>query len=172
MIANIQQSSNKLFMEEYLIISNSSKLHRMAHDSIVYVKGDGNYSTFYLSDGSAIQDVVMQLGHVEKLIELQLKQNGYKFIRLGKSHIINTQFVKSIETGVGTLTMFCYSNLLKPEIYADKITDFSELKSHNPAIKAIPHDYKVKIEYKTIEIKASSEALRRLKEQIEKLYSI
>ena len=77
-------------MSDYLIISTSTDLVRIAQDRIIYISSDGNYSTLILADGEA-RLVTYQLGQIEKLIAEQLgSSSGKAFIRIGKQLIINT----------------------------------------------------------------------------------
>ncbi|MBR1799174.1 MAG: LytTR family transcriptional regulator DNA-binding domain-containing protein [Bacteroidales bacterium] len=82
-------------MSEYLIISTSVDLLRAAADEIVFISSDGNYSSFMFKWGES-RVVTMQLGRVEFLIEQQLVRSGQNFIRIGKSLIINRNFISYI----------------------------------------------------------------------------
>ena len=45
---------------EYLTLTNSTEIIRIASEDIVFIKGDGNYSDIYLSNGKA-ENVTYQL---------------------------------------------------------------------------------------------------------------
>lgn len=79
-------------MKQYLIISTSNDLVRIAPDRIVYISSDGNYSTLIQSDGD-IRMLSFQLGQIEKMIASQLGVEGNIFIRIGKSLIINRSYI-------------------------------------------------------------------------------
>lgn len=79
-------------MKKHLIISSSVDLVRIAPASIVYISSDGNYSTLTQADGET-RVVSYQLGHIEKIIEAQLGADGKVFIRVGKSLIINRDYI-------------------------------------------------------------------------------
>ena len=80
-------------MSDYLIISTSTDLVRIAQDRIIYISSDGNYSTLILADGEA-RLVTYQLGQIEKLIAEQLcSSSGKAFIRIGKQLIINRRYI-------------------------------------------------------------------------------
>ena len=52
---------------EYLTLTNSTEIIRIASEDIVFIKGDGNYSDIYLSNGKA-ENVTYQLhGLMDKL---------------------------------------------------------------------------------------------------------
>jgi DNA-binding LytR/AlgR family response regulator len=81
--------------ENYLTITNSNELVRVATERIVYISSDGNYSTLVQSD--KIERVFsVNLGDMLKLIESQLKAEAQTFIRIGKSLIINRNYIYSI----------------------------------------------------------------------------
>ncbi|MBR1803860.1 MAG: LytTR family transcriptional regulator [Muribaculaceae bacterium] len=79
-------------MSAYLVISTASDMLRVRHDNIVYFTSDGNYSQVLLSGGE-IRLLTMQLGQVERLIDAQLGTFKRNFIRIGKSLIINKNYV-------------------------------------------------------------------------------
>ena len=79
-------------MGKCLIISTTSDLLRLQYDNIVYITSDGNYSQFLLSGGD-MRMVSVQLGQIERLIESQLGIFGRMFIRIGKSLIINRDYI-------------------------------------------------------------------------------
>ena len=117
-------------MSEYLVISTSIDLMRVASEDIVYVSSDGNYSSFVFTYGSS-RVVTVQLGQVERLLAEQLTHSGADFIRIGKSLIINRNYIS-------------YINLPKQQL----VLSDGHAISHN--------------------LSASKEALKRLKELIEK----
>jgi len=75
-----------------LIITTTNDLLRLQYDNIVYITSDGNYSQFLLSGGD-MRMVTVQLGQIERLIERQLGVFGRLFIRIGKSLIINRDYI-------------------------------------------------------------------------------
>ncbi|MBR1516913.1 MAG: LytTR family transcriptional regulator DNA-binding domain-containing protein [Bacteroidales bacterium] len=79
-------------MSEYLFINTNNDLLRIASESIVYITADGNYSRITVSNGDE-RMVVQQLGTIERLIKEQLRHSGVNFIRLGRSLIINHEFI-------------------------------------------------------------------------------
>ena len=91
-------------MKQYLIISTSNDLVRIAPDRIVYISSDGNYSTLIQADGD-IRMLSFQLGQIEKMISTQLGNEGNIFIRIGKSLIINRSYVYYINIPKQKLTL-------------------------------------------------------------------
>ena len=158
-------------MDEFLTISTETKLFRFAQSSIVCVEADGNYSTFTLSDGST-HEITIQLGKVEKLMEYQFKQFGVNFIQVGRSLIVNRNYIQSIEPAQKKLVMFCGSNSTGNELFVYKNEDFSDLKSKDIKEKKLSRDYTVKDEKRTIYLSASPNALKELKEELEKNFML
>ena len=82
-------------MNEYLVISTSIDLMRTASGNIVFISSDGNYSSFVFTNGDS-RVITMQLGQVEKVLSEQLSHSGSDFIRIGKSLIINRNYISYI----------------------------------------------------------------------------
>jgi len=91
-------------MARQLIISTSNDLVRIAPDRIVYISSDGNYSTLVQTDGE-MRMLSFQLGQIEKLIASQLGADGNRFIRIGKSLIINRSYIYYIHVPKQKLTL-------------------------------------------------------------------
>lgn len=91
-------------MKEYLVISTSIDLVRIAPDRIVYIASDGNYSTLVQTDGE-MRMLLFQLGQIEKMISSQLGNAGNIFIRIGKSLIINRSYIYYINIPKQKLTL-------------------------------------------------------------------
>lgn len=81
--------------KEYLVISTSVDLLRVASNEIVFVSSDGNYSSFVFTYGES-RVVTMQLGQIEKIIFNQLPSQGVNFVRIGKSLIVNKIYIHYI----------------------------------------------------------------------------
>ena len=113
-----------------LIIPTSIDLVRIAPERVVYISSDGNYSTLVQADGE-VRMLSFQLGQIEKMIADQLGSAGNRFIRIGKSIIINRSYVY-------------YINVSRQKLTLSDIRTFSHTVS------------------------ASKEALKQLKEEIEK----
>ena len=94
----------KYVMKKQLIISTSIDLVRIAPERIVYIASDGNYSTLIQSDGE-MRMLSFQLGQIEKMISSQLGSDGYSFLRIGKSLIINRSYIYNINISKQKLTL-------------------------------------------------------------------
>lgn len=75
-----------------LIISTSNELVRVTLPSIVYISSDGNYSVFTLIDRSELI-FSFNLQHCQEMIVSQLGENARSFLRIGKSLIINREYI-------------------------------------------------------------------------------
>lgn len=76
-------------------------LMRVAVDEIVYVKADGNYCDLVLINGQS-RKMTFQLHHFEE--NFKLLQNAEMFIRVGRSLIVNWQYVHVIDLIEQTIT--------------------------------------------------------------------
>lgn len=113
--------------KKHLIISTSTDLVRFVPEKIVYIMADGNYSEIYQVDGKT-RVLVLQLGKIGEAIDKQLGVEGNPFARIGKSIIINCNYVYSInvpkkELVLSDMATFYYS-LDSPE------KGLKELKKH------------------------------------------
>jgi DNA-binding LytR/AlgR family response regulator len=90
--------------DRHLIISNSTELVRVAPERIVYLEADGNYTTLILTDGEK-RVLTLNLGTLQSLIEAQLRDEACWFVRIGKSLIINRNYIYVINVANQQLTM-------------------------------------------------------------------
>lgn len=95
---------------EWFIIKTTSLLVRVAVDEIVYIKADGNYSDLVLINGQC-RKMTFQLHYFED--EIKKLQNADMFIRLGRSLIINLNYVQMIDLIDQTIT-FGGKHLVRP----------------------------------------------------------
>lgn len=79
-------------MKRHLVISTTTELVRVAPEKILYITSDGNYSNLLLCGGEG-RLLTFQLGQIEKMIAEQLGSEGSAFIRIGKSLIINQNYI-------------------------------------------------------------------------------
>lgn len=117
-------------LKKYLVISTSNDLVRIAPEKIVYISSDGNYCNLVQSDNET-RLLSFQLGQIETMIHDQLGTGGNQFIRIGRSHIINRNYIY-------------YINIQNQKLILSDVTRFTHTVS------------------------ASKEALKQLKELIEK----
>ena len=74
---------------EWLRISTSTELVRVATDEIVYVRADGNYSDLVLTNGKS-RKMTFQLHFFDEVFQ-QLHKN--MFVRVGRSLIVNKRYI-------------------------------------------------------------------------------
>ena len=79
-------------MLKFFTISNAKELYRLPVDSIIYVSGDGDYSDIMMADGKP-RTVTCQLGHIDEMLTRQLGTEGRNLVRIGKSIIINLDYL-------------------------------------------------------------------------------
>jgi DNA-binding LytR/AlgR family response regulator len=91
-------------MTSYLTFSNTNGLYRFPCDSIVYIAAEGNYSRFKMADGDDPL-LVCQLGQLEEIMRTQLKEVENRFLRVGRSLIINLDYVYAINPSKGQLIL-------------------------------------------------------------------
>jgi DNA-binding LytR/AlgR family response regulator len=77
---------------EWLRISTSTELVRVATDEIVYVRADGNYSDLVLTNGKS-RKITFQLHFFDEVFQ-QLQNN--MFTRVGRSLIVNRRYIHVI----------------------------------------------------------------------------
>ena len=77
---------------EWLRISTSTELVRVATDEIVYVRADGNYSDLVLTNGKS-RKMTFQLHYFEEVFQ-KLQYN--MFVRVGRSLIVNKRYIHVI----------------------------------------------------------------------------
>lgn len=107
-----------------LIFPTSIDLVRIAPERIVYISSDGNYSTLVQADGE-VRMLSFQLGQIEKMIADQLGSAGNRFIRIGKSLIINRSYIY-------------YINVPKQKLVLSDVSTFSHtMSASKEALKSL-----------------------------------
>lgn len=82
-------------MERSLILNNKLELRRFLPQDIVYIKAEGNYVNIHTTYKQNIS-FTMQLGKVGEAIGEQLKQEASDFIIVGRSYIVNRNYIVHI----------------------------------------------------------------------------
>ena len=65
-------------------------------DRLMYISSDGNYSNVVTQDGRS-RLIGLQLGHIEDILNAQFGNSISNIVRLGRGHIINTDYVYFID---------------------------------------------------------------------------
>lgn len=82
-------------MNRRLVFSTSAEIVRVPPESVVYITADGNYCTITMADGESFV-LTLQLGQIERRIAEMLDKEARRFIRIGKSLIVNREFIAFI----------------------------------------------------------------------------
>ena len=82
-------------MAKYLYLNSRDELYRIDISKLVYFEADGNYTTIYLSN-KIKGTVCMNLHTMQQTLTESLKDSASIFARVGKSHIINLNYVYNI----------------------------------------------------------------------------
>lgn len=82
----------------------STEVVRVPVGFLVYIKADGNYSAIVMADGSSYV-LTLQLGQIERRISEGVGSGDSRFIRIGKSLIVNRTFITYINPGRQKLTL-------------------------------------------------------------------
>ena len=82
-------------------------------DKVVYLKADGNYTDFYFNDGK-IKTHLSTLSTFLTDIEIAYAESNIPspFFRMGRSYIVNTDYLASVNILKGVLTF--ESEIIKP----------------------------------------------------------
>ena len=111
-------------MSKNLLFNTSTELIRVPSDAVVFITADGNYSAIKMADGGEYV-LTMQLGQMEKMISGMVEENDNRFIRIGRSLIINTEFITFINPARQKLVL------------SDSRTFRHELSASKDALKAL-----------------------------------
>lgn len=79
-------------MGKSLLFTSSTELIRVPADAVVFISADGNYSAIKMADNEEYV-LTLQLGHMEKRISEMVEKNDNRFIRIGKSLIVNKDYI-------------------------------------------------------------------------------
>lgn len=91
-------------MGKSLLFSTSSELICVSCDAVVFITADRNYSTITVADGGEYV-LTMQLGQIEQRISEMVDISDKRFIRIGKSLIINSDYIAYINPARQKLTL-------------------------------------------------------------------
>ena len=89
---------------KHIVISKGTELLRVPADRLMYISSDGNYSNVVTLDGRT-RLVSLQLGQIEDLIGEQMGDGGENFLRLGRSLIINIDYIYFIDVAKQQLVL-------------------------------------------------------------------
>ena len=82
-------------MERWFSFSTATELLRVPAGAVVCIKADGNYSSVITADD--VEHVLtLQIGQIERRIADMAEAGDHRFIRIGKSLIVNSDFISFI----------------------------------------------------------------------------
>ena len=88
-----------------LTIKNKSEILFLRLDDILYIQADGNYCNIYLADGGVINTLTYQRAEMARMLEEQLSKEALsRFALLGRSYLVNTDYVLRIQPSKQLLT--------------------------------------------------------------------
>ena len=82
-------------MDRYLIIKTRDEFLRLRINEILYLEADRNYTKLLLTEGIQFTFAI-NLGKIEEMLENQVADSKLILIRVGKSYIINKNYILQI----------------------------------------------------------------------------
>ena len=82
-------------MDRYLIIKTRDELLRMRISNILYLEADRNYTKLLLTEGIQFTFAI-NIGKIERMLDTQASDSGSQLVRVGKSYIINKNYILQI----------------------------------------------------------------------------
>lgn len=90
---------------ENLTIKNKSEVLYLRLSNILYIQADGNYCDVYLADGGVLNTLTYQRAEIAKMMDEQIPEDIRKrFVLVGKSYMVNTDYVLRIQPSKQLLT--------------------------------------------------------------------
>ena len=94
-----------MWKDNGLIISNKSEVLYLCLDQILYIQADGNYCNVHCVDGSVLNTLTYQRAEIARMIQEQVSEECSKrFVMLGKSYLVNINYVLRIQPSRQQLT--------------------------------------------------------------------
>lgn len=81
----------------YILFNSRDELLRINPTKIVYFEADGNYTNVILANKTKCS-VCMNLSKMQAVLSERLQENASIFARVGKSHIVNLNYIYAIQT--------------------------------------------------------------------------
>ena len=82
-------------MDRYLIIKTRDELLRMRISNILYLEADRNCTKLLLTEGIQFTFAI-NIGKIERMLDTQASDSGSQLVRVGKSYIINKNYILQI----------------------------------------------------------------------------
>lgn len=84
-----------MLTKKLIVFSSSTEIIRIPTDAVIYITADGNYSSIHTVDGEYFV-LTLQLGQIERRLAEMLDKDDHRFIRIGKSLIVNRDYIAFI----------------------------------------------------------------------------
>ncbi len=78
-----------------IVFNSRDEFIKLEIDKIVYFESEGNYTNIVMTNSLKYM-VRLNLGETERALAEQLAEEASIFIRIGKQHIVNKNFISSI----------------------------------------------------------------------------
>ena len=95
-------------MPQFFTISTATEMTRIPMDKLMFMTAEGNWSKVYNQDGHSIL-VGKQLGQLEQDLLDQLGDQRTPFVRIGRSLIVNKDYIYRIDTTEQTIVISNFS---------------------------------------------------------------
>lgn len=82
-------------MDRYLIIKTRDELLRIHTSNILYLEADRNYTKLLLTAGIQFTFAI-NIGKIESMLDNQVSESRAHLVRVGKSYIINKNYILQI----------------------------------------------------------------------------
>lgn len=82
-------------MDKYLIIKTRDEFLRLKINDILYLEADRNYTKLMLTEGIQFTFAI-NIGKIEEMFERQVVESKKMLVRVGKSFIINKNYILQI----------------------------------------------------------------------------
>ena len=129
--------------ELVLTIKNKSEVLYLRLSNILYIQADGNYCDIYLADGGVLNTLTYQRAEIAKMMDEQIPEEIRKrFVLVGKSYMVNTDYVLRIQPSKQLLTFMVnqFGTTRKVSIKVTtkaltKLAEEMEMQSDEPAFR-------------------------------------
>ena len=101
-------------------IKDAKKEYFIQPNDILFVKADGNYCDIYLTTQTVYNTVRIQIGQLWSMIE-ELKPTSENVQRVGRSHIINLNYLQYADPQARTITLLKDKEVVLDNVSRDGI---------------------------------------------------
>ena len=84
-------------MTNYILFNSRDELLRVDPSKVVFFEADGNYTNIILCNKTK-STLCMNLSQLQKVLSERLREQASMYARVGKSHIVNLNFVYAIQS--------------------------------------------------------------------------